>query len=152
MIKLICSIFCLNLIKLLDLPLVIFSLFWLQLDKTAGLTPCDLFYIKTYFLWKCWTYPLYLLLFFRPISYKNAGLTPLSFFQFFLPIFDENAGLLPLVVFSFLSLFLMPYHIFLENVHKALWTYHIFTENVHKAKALYFYRKCELIIFFLKML
>ena len=48
---------------MLDLPLVIFFIFGLKLDKNAGLTPCDLFH-------------------FGLKLDKNAGLNPCDFFHF----------------------------------------------------------------------
>ena len=57
------SVLGLQLIIMVDLPLVIFFSFGPKSDKNAGLTPCDFFN-------------------FWPKIDKNAGLTPCDFFQF----------------------------------------------------------------------
>ena len=67
--------------KILDLPVMIFSFLDLFFDENNGLTPC--YFFK-----------------FGPILNENAGLTPCDFFNI-LPIWYENAGLTRCDFFQF---------------------------------------------------
>ena len=126
---------------MLNLPLVILSIFgpkidnnvglspcdilnfWPKIDKNAGITPCDFFHFFCPKLIKCWILKIKL-----PKIDNNAGITPCDILNFWLKI-DKNAVITPCDFFSF---FFGPKLIKMLDLPLVIFVLHFLAQNGSK--------------------